>query len=79
MEIVFRFMQALVEVDSVWSVVIRGCVWLVVAFVIVMSTDSPRPQEANKQLRRNLGFLLLFLVLSGALFFMLFGYIPQPA
>ena len=79
MEIVSGLLRTLVEVNSIWAVVIRGVVWLVVAAVIVMSTDSPRPHESNNKLRRNLGFILLFLVLSGTLFYMLFSYVPQPA
>lgn len=67
---------ALFSANSIWSVVARAALWFVVAGVIIASTDSPRPEQNNKKLRTNLGFILLFLVLSGGLMFLLFSYAP---
>lgn len=67
---------ALFSANSIWSVIARAALWFVVAAVIIISTDSPNPELANKKLRTNLGFILIFLVLSGGLMFMLFSYAP---
>lgn len=67
---------ALFSANSIWSVVARAALWFVVAGVIIVSTDSPNPEQAQKKLRTNLGFILLFMVLSGGLMFLLFSYVP---
>ena len=61
---------------SIWSVIARAAIWFLVAGVIIASSNSPRPEDANKKLRNNLGFFLLFLVLSSGLIFLLFSYVP---
>lgn len=60
-------------VDSVWSIVLRAGVWFAIALVIIISTDVANP-SASGSLKRNLGFFLLFLVLSGGLIYLLFGF-----
>lgn len=67
---------ALFSANSIWSVVARAALWFVVAGVIIASTDSPNPEQTTKKIRTNLGFILLFLVLSGGLMFLLFSYAP---
>lgn len=64
---------------SIWSVIARAAIWFLVAGVIIASSNSPKPEEANKKLRNNLGFFLLFLVLSSGLVFLLFSYVPASA
>lgn len=64
----------LFAVDSIWSVVLRGAIWFAVALVIIISTDSPNPAQSMRRLKSNLGFFLFFLILSGGLLYMLFGY-----
>jgi len=61
-----------------WSVVLRGLVWLVIAGGIIAATDSPRPEMNTSKLRQNLGFLLLVIVVSGTLIYLLFGYAAAP-
>jgi hypothetical protein len=70
---------SLFAVDSIWSVVLRGGVWLVIALVIIISTDTANVQESSVKLKKNLGFLLMFLVLSGGLIYLLFGYTTANA
>lgn len=70
--------QSMFEVTNIWSVVLRGVIWFVIAGSIIISTDTPRPETSGKKLRQNLGFVLLFLVLSGTLVYLLFGYAPVP-
>lgn len=79
MEVVQNLAAALFSANSIWSVVARAVLWFVVAGVIIASTDTPNPDQNNKKLRTNLGFILLFLVLSGGLMFLLFSYAPGVA
>lgn len=65
-------------VDSIWSVVLRGGVWFAIAVVIILSTDAVSPSNSGGGLKRNLGFFLLFIVLSGGLIYLLFGFTTTP-
>lgn len=76
MEELGNVLVSIFSATSIWSVVARAALWFFVAGVIIVSSDSPRPEEANKKLRNNLGFFLLFLVLSSGLVFLLFSYAP---
>lgn len=69
--------QAILEPTNIWSVVARGVIWLVVAVVVMVSVDKPDPDKSLKDLKSNLGFLVIFLVLSGTLMYLLFGYAPS--
>ena len=60
-------------VDSIWSVVLRSGVWFAIAIVIIISTDVANPSTSNS-LKRNLGFFLLFLLLTTGLIYLLFGF-----
>jgi len=64
---------SLFAVDSIWSVVLRGAIWLGVALVIIVSTDAVNPDMSARKLKSNLGFFLMFVLLSGGLIYMLFG------
>ncbi|MBP7768759.1 hypothetical protein KA082_02925 [Candidatus Woesebacteria bacterium] len=64
------------DVTNIWSVILRGIFWLIIAGGIIISTDTPRPDLDSSRLKQNLGFILLFLVLSGTLVYLLFGYAP---
>lgn len=75
-EILRSIYQAIFEPTSIWSVVARGALWFVVAIVVLVSVDKPDPDKSLKDLKSNLGFLVLFLVLSGTLMYLLFGYAP---
>jgi hypothetical protein len=61
-------------VDSFGSIVLRGVIWLAIALVIIISADAADPDKATKNLKSNLGFLLIFIVLSGGLVYLLFGF-----
>ncbi len=78
MEVLRSFAQSLFQVDSIWSVVLRGVVWFAIALVIIVSTDAANPEKSGKNLKANLGFLLLFLVLSTGLIYLLFGFSGTP-
>lgn len=61
-------------VDSIWSIVVRGGLWLLVAIIIIISTDHPDPDKSIKNLKSNLGFFLMFIFLTGGLVYLLFGF-----
>lgn len=64
-------------IDSVGSIFLRGGIWFGIAIVIMASTDQfQRFQDSGTALRTNLGFFLLFLVVGGALMYLLFGFSP---
>lgn len=60
--------------DSIWSIVARGVLWLLVSLLIIISTDQADPEKSIKNLKSNLGFFLFFIFLSGTLIYLLFGY-----
>lgn len=60
-------------VDSIWSIVIRGVIWMVIALIIIVSVDNPNSDLSSKKLKANLGFFTMFLLLSGGLIYLLFG------
>ena len=74
MEVLEQIYLAVFSVNSIWSVVTRGVLWFIIAVVIMVSLDKADPDKAQLSLKSNLGFLLMFLVLSGVLMYLLFGY-----
>ncbi|MCB9813610.1 MAG: hypothetical protein H6772_04350 [Pseudomonadales bacterium] len=62
------------RLDSIWSVIVRGLIWFVVATIIIISVDNPDSDKSLKYLKSNLGFFAMFMVLSGGLIYLLFGY-----
>jgi hypothetical protein len=76
MEVGKAIFETIFSVNSIWSVVARGVLWFVIATVIIISTDSPHPQQSLKKMKSNLGFLMMFLVLSTSLMYLLFGFSP---
>ena len=66
-------------IDSIWSVIFRGGIWFAIAIVIIVSTDVANPEKASKTLKSNLGFFLLFLIVSTTLMYLLFGVVSAPA
>jgi hypothetical protein len=60
-------------VDSMWSIVVRGGIWIVIALIIIVSVDNPNADLQSSKLKANLGFFTMFLLLSGGLIYLLFG------
>ena len=64
-------------IDSVGSIFLRGGIWFGIAVIIMASTDQfQKYQDSGTTLKTNLGFFLLFLVVGGALMYLLFGFSP---
>jgi hypothetical protein len=78
METIRTIVQSLLDVTSIWSVILRGLFWVVIAGGIIVSTDTPRPEQGHSKIKQNLGFILLFIVLSGTLVYLLFGFSAAP-
>ncbi len=76
MDIIQNILSSIFRVDSIWSVVARAIVWFAVATVVIISVDNPNSEKSMKDLKSNLGFLIMFLMLSGGLVYLLFGYQP---
>lgn len=76
MEVLQNIAVSMFKVDSIWSVVLRAGIWFAVAIVVIVSTDNPDPEKSLKNIKSNLGFLALFIMLSGGLVYLLFGYQP---
>ncbi len=78
MEMLSNLAVSMFDVTSMWSVVLRGLVWLVIAGGIIISTDTPHPYKNTSRIKQNLGFILLLIVISGTLIYLLFGYSAAP-
>ncbi|OGJ38302.1 MAG: hypothetical protein A2383_03525 [Candidatus Pacebacteria bacterium RIFOXYB1_FULL_39_46] len=74
MEVLREILQKAFAVDSIWSVVTRGAIWLGIALVIIVSMDKPNPDQSLKDLKSNLGFFLMFILLTSGLIYLLFGF-----
>lgn len=72
-----NIVTSLFAVNSIWSVIFRGLIWLVVSVIIIISVDNPNAQESLKNMKANLGFFFMFLILGTVLVYMLFGMAPQ--
>jgi hypothetical protein len=65
------------SVNSIWSVVLRGVIWLVMSLLILMATDNPDPKRSTMNVRSYLGFFVLFIIVSSSLVYLLFGLAPM--
>ncbi|MFZ5376768.1 MAG: hypothetical protein ACOZAN_03840 [Patescibacteria group bacterium] len=79
MELLKELVQKAFAVDSVWSVVLRGLIWLAVAIIIMVSADNPNAEGSLKSLKSNLGFFLMFIVVTSTLIYLLFGFTKTSA
>jgi hypothetical protein len=66
------------QIDSIWSVILRAGIWLGIGVVVIISTDTANFSTSQSSLKKNLGLFLLFLLLSGGLIYLLFGFIANP-
>lgn len=77
MELLRELVIKAFAVDSVWSIVLRGLIWLIIAIVIIVSMDNPNVEQSSMKLKANLGFFLMFTILAGGLIYLLFGYVQS--
>ncbi len=77
MDTIRELVTSLFAVNSIWSVVFRGFIWLVVSIIIIVSVDNPNAQDSLKNMKANLGFFFMFLILGTVLVYLLFGMSPK--
>ncbi len=73
MDVIRDLVTKAFAVDSMWSIVIRGVIWMAIALIIIVSVDNPNSDLSSRKLKANLGFFTMFLLLSGGLIYLLFG------
>lgn len=73
MDVIRELVMKAFAVDSIWSIVLRGVIWIVIAMIIIVSVDNPNSNLSSRKLKANLGFFTMFLLLSGGLVYLLFG------
>jgi len=78
MENVQEIIRGFFQIDSIWSVVLRAGIWFAIGIVIIISTDTSNYESSASDVKKNLGLFFLFLILSGGLMYLLFGFIAQP-
>ena len=76
MEFVKAAASNMFDVTSIWSIVLRAVIWIVISIIILIATDSPSAEQATQNTKSYLGFFVLFVVVSGSLLFLLFGVVP---
>lgn len=74
MDNIKNLIQQASAVDSIWSIVTRGVIWVIISLIIIVSMDNPNADLAQKNLKANLGFFIIFMLLSGGLIYLLFGF-----
>ncbi len=79
METIREVIRSFFVIDSVWSLIFRGGIWFAISMVIIMSTDVANPDQSTRTMKSNLGFFLLFLMLSSGLMYLLFNFVLVPA
>lgn len=79
MENVQQIFVSLFSINSIWSVVFRGVLWLIVSVIIIVSLDNPNTDKSLKNMKANLGFFFMFVVLGTLLISLLFGFQPIAA
>jgi|LSQX01.3.fsa_nt_gb hypothetical protein len=77
MEFLKATAYSLFDVSSIWSVVLRAVIWMVVSIIILMATNNPDPDQIKENTRTYLGSFLMLVVVSSGLIFLLFGIAPQ--
>lgn len=50
--------------------------WFIIAVVIISSVDTGSSDTATDSVKRNLGLFFLFIILAGALIFLLYRFAP---
>ncbi len=69
-----KYIEPLFKVDSVWSVIFRFVIWGVIALTIIVSVDAVKFEDGTRNLKANLGLLLLFMILGSVLVYFLFSF-----
>lgn len=67
----------LIAPTSTAGIVLRGAIWLVIATVIIISSNRYNLKvDPSQVIKRRLGSLFIFMMLSVGLMYLLFSYVP---
>lgn len=77
MDILQNFLFSLFDITSIWSVVFRTFIWVVIAILILAATDNPKNKKIKSDTKSYLGMFLMVVILSSSLIYLLFGLTPQ--
>ena len=67
----------LVAPTTTWGIVLRGAIWVVIATVIIVSSNRVSSNiDPTQVIKRRLGSLFMFMILSVGLMYLLFSYVP---
>lgn len=69
-------LTAFLGTNSLGPILLRALLWFAVSIVIIASTDTSDHRRVNRNIKYNLGMLMLFMILCGSLMWMLFGFVP---
>ncbi|MFC1653275.1 hypothetical protein ACFL1M_00310 [Patescibacteria group bacterium] len=65
--------KGIFAVDSVWSVITRGLIWIVAVIILAYGADEG---HKRKRIKNEVGLFFLFLSGSGVLVYLIFGFAP---
>ncbi len=68
-----EFLINIFAVDSVWSVVTRGLVWIIAVIIMAYGADEG---HKRKRIKNETGLFFLFLTTTGVLVYLIFGFVP---
>jgi uncharacterized integral membrane protein len=71
------FAYNLFDMTSVWSVLLRAGIWIVISIIILIATDNPETKNIKQDTKSYLGLFLMIVAVSTSLIFLLFGISPQ--
>ncbi len=63
----------LVSVDSIWSIAIRGLIWLLFVTIFAIGVAKGKSQS---RIKAEAGFFLLFIILTAITIYLAFGIVP---
>lgn len=71
------FLSELVFPTSTWGIVLRGCIWMAIAGVIIATSNRYSNKiDSGSRVKHALGSFLIFLILGSGLVYFLFSFVP---
>ena len=67
------FLVNVFSVNSVWSVVTRGMVWIIAVVILAYGADEG---HKRKQIKNETGLFFVYLTTTGLLIYLIFGFVP---
>lgn len=77
MDVTQDLLAVLIAPSTTFGIALRGLLWLVIAVVIIISSNRYNAKiDPSQVIKRRLGSLFIFMFLSMGLMYLLFSYIP---